>query len=108
MPEGVTYTKRSEAAAYAESVGGIVVPVDADGDGVTDGYIVKPPPGIEEGPTRGPNPSELGSPQEAAGAPEGENGELGYRQGGMNFNNRGPVKYSKGGAVKGRKFKGSF
>ena len=34
--------------------------------------------------------------------------ELGYRQGGMNFNERGSVKYSKGGAVKGKNFAGTF
>jgi hypothetical protein len=45
--------------------------------------------------------------------PEGMNmggvvDELGYRQGGMNFTNRGPVKYAKGGAVRGKRFSGSY
>ena len=34
--------------------------------------------------------------------------ELGYMQGGMNFTNRGPVKYAKGGAVRGKRFSGSY
>jgi len=34
--------------------------------------------------------------------------ELGYMNGGMSYSDRGPVKYSKGGAVSGKNFKGSF
>ena len=34
--------------------------------------------------------------------------ELGYENGGMSYSDRGPIKYSKGGAVKGKNFKGSF
>jgi len=34
--------------------------------------------------------------------------ELGYRHGGMNLTKRGPIKYSKGGAVRGRTFSGSY
>ena len=34
--------------------------------------------------------------------------ELGYMHGGMKFKERGAVKYSKGGAVKGKGFAGSF
>ena len=34
--------------------------------------------------------------------------ELGYMHGGMNFTNRGPIKYAKGGAVRGKKFSGSY
>ena len=34
--------------------------------------------------------------------------ELGYRQGGMGFTERGPIRYAKGGAVKGKKFSGSY
>jgi len=34
--------------------------------------------------------------------------ELGYMHGGMKFKERGTVKYSKGGAVKGKGFAGSF
>jgi hypothetical protein len=34
--------------------------------------------------------------------------ELGYERGGMSYSDRGPVKYSKGGAVSGKNFKGSF
>jgi len=34
--------------------------------------------------------------------------ELGYMGGGMSYSKRGPVKYSKGGAIKGKNFKGSY
>ena len=34
--------------------------------------------------------------------------ELGYMQGGMTEKARGPIKYSKGGAIAGKNFKGSF
>ena len=48
------------------------------------------------------------------GVPEGMNmggvmrDELGYMNGGMSYNERGPIKYSKGGAVKGKTFRGSY
>ena len=48
------------------------------------------------------------------GVPEGMNmggmmrDELGYMGGGMSYSKRGPVKYSKGGAIKGKNFKGSY
>jgi len=34
--------------------------------------------------------------------------ELGYMGGGVSYGNRDPIKYSKGGAVSGKNFKGSF
>jgi hypothetical protein len=34
--------------------------------------------------------------------------ELGYMHGGLGFTHRGPIKYSKGGAVKGKTFRGSY
>ena len=34
--------------------------------------------------------------------------ELGYMGGGVSYSDRGPIKYSKGGAVKGKKFAGNF
>ncbi len=34
--------------------------------------------------------------------------ELGYMQGGMTEKARGPIKYSKGGAIAGKNFRGSF
>ena len=34
--------------------------------------------------------------------------ELGYMQGGMTEEARSPIKYSKGGAIAGKNFKGSF
>tara|TARA_R110000782_G_scaffold89979_1_gene172986 strand:- start:2057 stop:2449 length:393 start_codon:yes stop_codon:yes gene_type:complete len=33
---------------------------------------------------------------------------LGYTRGGMKEEKRGPIKYSKGGAIKGKNYKGSF
>ena len=33
---------------------------------------------------------------------------LGYTRGGMTEEKRGPIKYSKGGAIKGKNFKGSY
>lgn len=34
--------------------------------------------------------------------------DLGYAQGGLSFDKRGPIRYAKGGAVKGKKFSGSY
>ena len=131
MPEGVTYTKQSEAAAYAKSVGGTVVPVDRDGDGVTDGFnvIEQQQPGRDEAVTG--SQTYEGSSSSATGATSGPttvlrnmggmmqdmpgymgggmmDETLGYTRGGMTEEKRGPVKYSKGGAIKGKNFKGSY
>ena len=126
MPQDIIYTKKADAEEYASEVGGFVVSHDANGDGAPDSFKVL----IEES-TRGPNPGELipenptlGDFRRAgdqakylkglseASKPRNMGGvvvdELGYMHGGMNFNKRGPVKYSKGGAVKGKKFAGSF
>jgi len=52
--------------------------------------------------------------QRALKASEGRNmggvmdEKLGYNRGGMAEEKRGPIKYSKGGAVKGRNYRGSF
>ena len=127
MPEGVTYTKRSEADEYARSVDGTVVEVDKDGDGVTDGFnvIEKQKPGIDEGITSGfttvygeSGPGSIdyvGSSTDNAeqrlletGVEDDDKDDLGYRQGGMGYTPRGPIKYAKGGAVKGKKFSGSY
>ena len=131
MPEGVTYTKQSEAAAYAKSVGGTVVPVDRDGDGVTDGFnvIEQQQPGRDEGVTgKTYEGSSVNSSTGATSGPTtvlrnmggmmqdmpgymggGMMGEtLGYTRGGMTEEKRGPIKYSKGGAIKGKNFKGSY
>jgi hypothetical protein len=115
MPD-VVYVDKNDADKYAMQIDGVVVPVDEDGDGVRDGYRVVPR--ISGEGTRGPTPSEV--PPEAAadtaayleavaaaGGPSDED-ELGYMQGGMNFTNRGPVKYAKGGAVRGKRFSGSY
>jgi len=34
--------------------------------------------------------------------------ELGYMQGGMGYTPRGPIKYAKGGAARGKRFSGSY
>ncbi len=130
--EGVTYTKKADADKYAAQNNGTVVEVDKDGDGVTDGYnVIVPQTPSDEGVTRGPNPSELISKNptsadfhaasdqatylkkvEEGGKPRNMGGavvdELGYMQGGMGFTERGPIKYSKGGAIKGKAYSGSY
>ena len=115
MPD-VVYVDKNDADKYALEVDGVVVPVDEDGDGVRDGYRVVPR--ISGEGTRGPTPSEV-PPEaaadtaaylkavEAAGGPSDED-ELGYMHGGMNYTKRGPIKYAKGGAVRGRTFSGSY
>jgi len=119
MPGDVIYKSKEDAYAYAEKTGGMVIPVDQDGDGVQDGHIVVPR--ISSEGTRGPTPSEVAGidPEAeadtkayleavaAAGGPSEED-ELGYRHGGMNYTNRGSVKYAKGGAVRGKTFRGSY
>lgn len=118
MPEGVTYTKKVDADAYAKSVDGTVVPVDTNDDGTTDGYNVIEPqsPGKDEGPTSGPT-TVIGEKGTTSVDYEGSatrnmggvvKDELGYMNGGMGYNQRGPIKYSKGGAVKGKNYKGSY
>jgi hypothetical protein len=127
VAEGVTYTKQSEAAAYAKTVGGTVVSVDRDGDGVSDGFnvIVPVQPGEGEGVTRGytteyggrgpGSVEQVGFSTDDAeqrlletGAEDDDKDELGYMQGGMGYTPRGPIKYSKGGAARGKKYSGSY
>ena len=162
MAKGVTYTKQSDAEKYASEVGGTVVPVDKDSDGVTDGFNVIEPqePGKDEVITKplrnmggisykhgdahntersvelrmGPALTAKQLEQEkkvsselddemakfkarakarAAKAKNKNMGgmmtdELGYMRGGMTEEARGPIKYSKGGAIAGKNFKGSF
>ena len=119
MPEGVTYSKQAEAKEYADKIGGTVVPVDTDGDGAVDGYNVIVPQGpSDEVVTRGPittygdrkgsvefDGSSTGNELNMGGMVKDE---LGYMGGGVSYSDRGPVKYSKGGAVSGKNFKGSF
>ena len=116
MPGDVIYDRRADAEAYAKETGGMVIPVDQNRDGVPDGHIVVPR--ISGEGTRGPTPSEV-PPEaaadtaaylkavEAAGGPSDED-ELGYMHGGMNYTKRGPIKYAKGGAVRGKRFSGSY
>lgn len=114
MLEGVTYTKESEAEEYAKRVGGTVVPVNQNG---LDGFKVVVPqePGKDEGVTSGP--TEVHGRKEGSVEFEGAStrnmggvvkDELGYMGGGVSYGDRGPIKYSKGGAVSGKNFRGSF
>tara|TARA_R100000306_G_C4302224_1_gene105702 strand:- start:7 stop:393 length:387 start_codon:yes stop_codon:yes gene_type:complete len=128
MPANVTYVSEEDAQAYAKEIGGVVIPIDEDGDGVPEGWRV-----AAEGPTRGINPDALDdkTDQDAlrdylreswrAGIPPRDRpprgdrnmggvvvDELGYRRGGMKFKERGSVKYSAGGAVRGKNFAGTF
>jgi len=79
MPAGVIYPDRMDAEKYAHKVRGTIVPVSG-------GYAVRS--------GRGP----MGRVVD----------ELGYQQGGRSAFPRGPIRYSKGGAVKGKDFKGTF
>ena len=127
MPRGVVYKNLEEAQEYADYVRGAVKAVDSDGDGENDGWIVVP---VERA-TRGPTADDVGKvagpaaakdyrdylkelraaappPREGTEDPMAALDELGYRHGGMSFTARGPIRYSKGGAVKGKTFRGSF
>ena len=123
MPENVKYSKRSEAQEYASKVGGHVIAHDTNEDGTPDIWTV-----VVEGATKGVDLKDLdeGTPEykqqeeylkdvEAAGKPpeEGNRGgvfvdELGYRHGGMTNPKRDAIKYAAGGAVRGKRFVGSF
>lgn len=126
MPKDVIYTQESDARKYADETDGVVRPVDSDDDGVVDGWVVE----NYEGSTRGPTAEELAplngsflpaaqqeeylKDLEAAGSPKGKNmggvvvDELGYMNGGATYTKRGPIKYAKGGAVRGKTFSGSY
>jgi hypothetical protein len=64
-------------------------------------------------PQRPPRPT-IGQRMEPGAAGRGMAGggliidELGYENGGMSYSDRDPIKYSKGGAVSGKNFRGSF
>ena len=59
-------------------------------------------------------PEQKAEAREDLDIPEGMNmggvvvDELGYMKGGMSYNKKQPVKYSKGGAVRGKNFAGTF
>ena len=133
MPEDVIYKSRDAAQEYADEVGGEVKKIDSTGDGFLDSFKVVSPSYLHKGPdsadfedpaTRQDTAdylAELGrrnmdaekSSGEAvqfmgdAYVPPDEEG-LGYMHGGMKFKKRGAIKYSTGGAVKGKGFAGSF
>ena len=79
MPAGVIYPDLMDAREYAKEVGGSISPVSG-------GYAVKS--------GRGP----MGKVVD----------ELGYQHGGTASFKRAPIRYSKGGAVKGKRFSGSY
>ena len=59
-------------------------------------------------------PEQKAAAREDLNIPEGMNmggvivDDLGYMQGGMSYDNKSGVKYSKGGAVRGKNFAGTF
>jgi hypothetical protein len=59
-------------------------------------------------------PEQIAKARDALGVPKGMNmggvvvDELGYMKGGMSYSKRQPVKYSAGGAVRGKNFAGTF
>ena len=79
MPAGVIYPDKMDAQEYADEVGGKVHQVGG-------GYVGKT--------GRGPMPRVVD--------------ELGYAHGGTASFKREPIRYSKGGAVKGKRFSGSY
>jgi uncharacterized membrane-anchored protein len=83
MPEGVVYKTIEEAEAYAEEVGGW--------SALADNFVIKKVPG-------------------GFAVIVVDTDELGYaRDSGANQEPpRDPIKYSKGGAVKGKGFAGSY
>ena len=124
MPENVKYSKRSEAQEYATEVGGHVIGHDTTEDGADDIWTV-----VVESATKGVDLKDLdeGTPEyeqqkkylkdiKVMDKPpeyEGNRGgvfvdELGYRHGGMTNPKRDPIKYAAGGAVRGKRFVGTF
>ena len=110
MPSGVRYSSQEAAQEYADTfddaTGATAAPLEMIDPDTEEPYWVvvnKNPPAIT---------SEWEKEDAGAGAARNMGGvvvdELGYRQGGMNYTNRGPVKYAKGGAVRGKTFRGSY
>ena len=126
MPDGVEYSNKADAKEYALAEGKRVEGKDTTGDGFADTWIVVERP--EEGATTGvelEDSGEPGTPEyeqqkkwledvDAGGKPPERNmggafvDELGYRRGGMTNPKRDPIKYAAGGAVRGKRFVGSF
>jgi len=126
--EGGSYhfTKESDAKDRAKEINGSYEGFDSDGDGQNDVYVVfQKQTTNDEGITRGAITEYGGSGQGSidyvgsstdnaerrlmeTGVEDDDKDELGYMQGGMGFTERGPIRYAKGGAVKGKKFSGSY
>ena len=95
------YSSRTDAeeAAYREAA--TVQKVDSNGDGNLDSYVVVARPvSVKKYFEKPDDVDEPGNPNE----PD----DLGYMQGGMGFTERGPIKYSKGGAARGKAYSGSY
>lgn len=118
------FTKESQAKDRAKEIGGSYKGFDSDGDGKNDVWNVFEKQ-TNEGITSGPTTEYGGSGQGSiayvgsstdnaeqrlmeTGVEDDDKDELGYMQGGMGFTERGPIRYAKGGAVKGKKFSGSY
>ena len=107
MPSGVRYSSYEAAKKYADTFD------DATGPTAVTLEMSDPDTGESYWVVVNKNPPAAVTEWETEGAGEGRNmggvvDELGYRQGGINFTNRGPVKYAKGGAVRGKRFSGSY
>jgi len=103
MPKGVTYDTREEAEAYIDEVGGGVIYPISDQDGNIIGYEVGQPPMSVDDAIAGARAS-----AKERRADGGIVDELGYMHGGMAHGKRDPIKYAAGGAVRGKRFVGTF
>ena len=108
------FTKESQAKDRAKEIGGSYKGFDSDGDGKIDVWnVFKKQTEADEGITSGFTTVYGGSGQGSidyvgSSTEDDDKDDLGYRQGGMSFTERGPIRYAKGGAVKGKKFSGSY
>jgi len=117
MPEGgATYKTLAAAKKAAEEKAGQVIKVkggfavvEVDPAPIED-YFEKPPETQRNmGGTMRNMPGYMGGGMMPGYMDGGMMDEtLGYTRGGMKEEKRGPIKYSKGGAIKGKNYKGSF
>ena len=98
MPEGTKYPTRKAAQKYADTFDDATGPT-ASVKKIEDYYVVveSKPPDLDE--IFKENKKNMG------GAIVDE---LGYTHGGMPQGKRGPIKYAAGGAVRGKRFVGTF
>ena len=95
MPEGKEYETRKKAQEYATKKDGVVIERERKGKR----YFVVIPRPIDLPKFFKENTKNMG------GAIVDE---LGYTHGGMPPGKRGPIKYAAGGAVRGKRFVGTF